>query len=432
MANIIEALQTNYINITLSDGFVFSLADKVLYIDYFEDIMSPGVTLNMFVSSSESIVQGLKIRGGERIDINLNVASGTFQKDKEYSFYVYKVSNLNSSDTAENFNIHCVTKESLNNELLRVAKRYDGSLKTTVESILDDVLETDRYDSENIEQTANNYSFIGNNRNPLTVLQWLAPKAVPTTSASGASGDKDGEAKGTAGYLFWENSDGYNFKSISSLVSKTKLGVNSADNKNIPSYKYSGVIKSTNVENIFQILEYGVEKNIDLRKALRLGTYCNVTEFFDLYTGSMDTYTYKLSEQLREKLGTEDKIQVDDAFSGNFSRIMVRMSDRGVLDNDGVTTDSGRDIADMAKSTSRYNILFSQAINITVPLNVNLKAGDLINAIFPAIEASEIKRPDANQSGRYLVQQVRHHFQKNQNLSYLRLVRDSYGLYGKN
>ena len=146
----------------------------------------------------------------------------------------------------------------------------------------------------------------------------------------------------------------------------------------------------------------------------------------------MDTYTYKLSEQLREKLGTEDKIQVNDAFSENFSRIMVRMSDRGVLDNDGVTTDSGRDIADMAKSTSRYNILFSQAINITVPLNINLKAGDLINAIFPAIEASEIKRPDANQSGRYLVQQVRHHFQKNQNLSYLRLVRDSYGLYGKN
>ena len=191
------------------------------------------------------------------------------------------------------------------------------------------------------------------------------------------------------------------------------------------------VIGSNLPKNLMDI-DYGVEKNIDLRKALRLGTYCNVTEFFDLYTGSMDTYTYKLSEQLREKLGTEDKIQVNDAFSENFSRIMVRMSDRGVLDNDGVTTDSGRDIADMAKSTSRYNILFSQAINITVPLNINLKAGDLINAIFPAIEASEIKRPDANQSGRYLVQQVRHHFQKNQNLSYLRLVRDSYGLYGKN
>ena len=432
MASIIEAIQAKTIDITLSDGFVFSLADKTLFIDYFEDIMSPGITLTMFISSSESIVQGLKIRGGEKISISLETASGPFEREAEYSFYVYKVSNLKSTDTAENFTIHCVSRESLNNELRRVTRRYDGSLKTTVESILDDVLETDRYDSKNIEQTANNYSFIGNNRNPLTVLQWLAPKAVPTTSASGASGDQDGEAKGTAGYLFWENSEGYNFKSVSSLVSKTQLGVSSSDDKSIPTYKFSGVIKTTNLENAFQILNYDVEKNIDLRKALRLGTYCNVTEFFDLYTGSVDTYQYRLSEQLKEKLGTEDKIQVDDAFSKNTSRIMVRMSDRGVLDKDGVTTDSGRDIADMAKSTARYNILFSQAINITVPLNLNLKAGDLINAIFPAIEASDLKKPDENQSGRYLIQQIRHHFQKNQNFSYLRLIRDSYGLYGNN
>ena len=69
MASIIEAIQAKTIDITLSDGFVFSLADKTLFIDYFEDIMSPGITLTMFISSSESIVQGLKIRGGEKISI---------------------------------------------------------------------------------------------------------------------------------------------------------------------------------------------------------------------------------------------------------------------------------------------------------------------------------------------------------------------------
>ena len=332
--------------------------------------------------------------------------------------------------------MHCVTHGSLVNEIRRVSKRYDGSIKTTVESILDDVLSLDgtRYKAKNIEQTANNYSFIGNNRNPLTVIRWLAPKSVPTTSTSGASGDENGEAKGTAGFLFWENSEGYNFKSVSSLVSKTDIGVNSADEKSIPTYKYSGVMKTTNIENVFQIITYDIEKNIDLRKALRLGAYSNVTEFFDLYTGRMDTYLYNLKEQMEDfpQLGTEDTIQVDETYSENPSRIMVRMSDRGVLDKDGVTADSGRDIADMAKASARYNILFSQAINITVPLNITLKAGDLINAVFPKIEASNLKKLDEDQSGRYLIQQVRHHFQKDQNFSYLRLVRDSYGLYGKN
>ena len=91
MASILEALDTNYIDIHLQDGFNFSLADQTMFIDYFEDIMSQGVTLRMFISSSESIVQGLKIRGGERVAISLKTASGMFERDKEYSFYVYKI-----------------------------------------------------------------------------------------------------------------------------------------------------------------------------------------------------------------------------------------------------------------------------------------------------------------------------------------------------
>ena len=37
---------------------------------------------------------------------------------------------------------------------------------------------------------------------------------------------------------------------------------------------------------------------------------------------------------------------------------------------------------------------------------------------------------DAEQSGNYLIKEVRHHFEGNQMVSSLKLVRDSYGLYG--
>ena len=42
------------------------------------------------------------------------------------------------------------------------------------------------------------------------------------------------------------------------------------------------------------------------------------------------------------------------------------------------------------------------------------------------------KQPDANQSGNYLIKELRHHFELNQNVTGLKLVRDSYGLYGSN
>ena len=86
----------------------------------------------------------------------------------------------------------------------------------------------------------------------------------------------------------------------------------------------------------------------------------------------------------------------------------------------------------MAKSFSRYNLLFTQALNMNVPCNVKLKAGDIIYAQFPKMEAGSSKEVDSEQSGNYLIKELRHHFSPNEMLTSLRLVRDSYGLYGPN
>ena len=52
---------------------------------------------------------------------------------------------------------------------------------------------------------------------------------------------------------------------------------------------------------------------------------------------------------------------------------MMRMSDHGITEPFGEMGETGRDHVDMAKSFARYNLLFTQALNILVPCNVNLK-----------------------------------------------------------
>ena len=94
-------------------------------------------------------------------------------------------------------------------------------------------------------------------------------------------------------------------------------------------------------------------------------------------------------------------------------------------------SDSGGD-AILAKSVSRINLLFTQALNILVPLNVRLKVGDLIYCEFPKIEAGQSTEVDDQMSGNYVIREVHHHFVANQNTSSLLLMRDSYGLYGQN
>ena len=428
MAAAVGAFKPNYFTIQTLDGkTTVDVTNSCLFFDYFEDILSPCVTAIAQLMNSSSLFNILPIRGGEKVTISVDTAFGEFVLD---DLYVYKVSNLDAQKSNEMFTLNLVSREGLTNETSRCQTIYRGNLQTTVTKILKDDLKTKKYKSENIEGTSNDYSFIGNNRKPFHVLTWLGPKAVPANGQnSGTSGE---EARGTAGFLFYENKDGFNFRSIDSLVSSTKIQINSADKENIPQYLFTQVIEENQTKTNFNILNYNYEKNIDLMKALRVGMYVNRTYFYDLYSNTLDLYTYKVKNQVKRKLGGAESIAVSDEFGDSISRIMVRASDRGGLNPDGSVSGKLRSGADMAMSYSRYNLLFTQALNMVVPCNVNLKVGGIIHAEFPRIDRSTNMTSDEEQSGYYLVKELRHHFEGGQMVTSLRLLRDSYGLYGSN
>ena len=428
MAAAVGAFKPNYFTIQTLDGkTTVDVTNSCLFFDYFEDILSPCVTAIAQLMNSSSLFNILPIRGGEKVTISVDTAFGEFVLD---DLYVYKVSNLDAQHSNEMFTLNLVSREGLTNETSRCQTIYRGNLQTTVTKILKDDLKTKKYKSENIEGTSNDYSFIGNNRKPFHVLTWLGPKAVPANGQnSGTSGE---EARGTAGFLFYENKDGFNFRSIDSLVSSTKIQTNSADKENIPYYLFTQVIEENQTKTNFNILNYNYEKNIDLMKALRVGMYVNKTYFYDLYSNTLDIYKYKVKDQVKSKLGGAESIAVSDEFGDSISRIMVRTSDRGGLKPDGSLSDKLRSGADMAMSYSRYNLLFTQALNMVVPCNVNLKVGGIIHAEFPRIDRSTNMTSDEEQSGYYLVKELRHHFEGGQMVTSLRLIRDSYGLYSSN
>ena len=57
-------------------------------------------------------------------------------------------------------------------------------------------------------------------------------KRISNFGVSGTTGERDtkvGKGKGTAGFFFYENADGYHFRSIDSLVSDTRIQDDSAD-----------------------------------------------------------------------------------------------------------------------------------------------------------------------------------------------------------
>lgn len=421
----ISALKFNAVELITLNNQRVDLTNSIMSADYFEDILSPCVTMIMNVVTTNGLYNGLPIRGGEKVVMDVTTATGEFVLDGDYGLYVYKVGEYGSDGIKESFNLYLVSREGLTNETSRVEIPFDKKpINEHVKKILDEVLLTNKYVDSNIERTSNSYSFIGNNKKPFHVLTWLGPKGIPSSGGSGADGQR---AKGVAGFLFYETKDGFNFKSIDTLVSATKSG--NADSSLI-TFTFNNAIEHNNIQTEYNILDYSLEKNVDLMKALRVGTYANKTYFYDLYENKVKILEYFLKNEIRSKLGQQDDLVIPLGFDQSYSRILVRTADRGVLDPNSVSADSGRDVADMAKSFSRYNILFTQSLNMAVPCNVNLRAGGVINAQFPKIEAStNTSSVDLEQSGKYLIKELRHHFEGNNMVTSLKLVRDSYGLY---
>ena len=70
-------------------------------------------------------------------------------------------------------------------------------------------------------------------------------------------------------------------------------------------------------------------------------------------------------------------------------------------------------------------------VSLLVPCNLNLKAGDVIKCQFPKISTGS-EEYDDEQSGLYLIKELCHHFDDEKSETSMKLLRDTFGLYGVN
>ena len=412
-------------------------------VDYYEDIFSPTITAKIRVVNTgdsiapkdnpdgpkQSIYHGLPLRGGERVTLKIKDQGETktgldFSRNPSDYLYVSSITDVISETQKESFTLHLVSREAITNETSRVIKKYPVSLSIndSVKKILEDVLKTNKFSDSTIEKSQNKYGFIGNLRKPFTVLIWLASKAVPISS---------GDA--TAGFVFYQTQDGFNFRSIDELIAQSPKA------EYVHSEVNESQIETNTRNNDFQITSYTTDKNQDLIEKLRLGTYASQRMFFDPLTFNfttpekglfqLDGYKKKI-KNLGDKLELPLLSETSDKTLGEVpTRILSSVIDRGTMEKD-VSTDENADPSKyQAQAIMRYNVLFTQTVSMTVPCNTNLRAGDTIKCFFPKISRGDGSEFDPDQSGLYMIKELCHHFETDGSFTSMLLVRDTFGLY---
>jgi len=422
------------------------ISTGAIAIDYYEDIFSPTITAKVKVINTgntivaeggtgrQSIYNGLPLRGGERVLMKIAGNSETnpgldFSKRVDDYFYVSSISDVISETNQESFTLHLVSREAITNETIRVGKKFkvDNSISDSVEDILKNYLKTNKIGT--INKSSNKYGFIGNMRKPFTVLVWLASKAVPESSGSA-----------TAGFLFYQTRDGFQFRSIDDLINQEPR---TDTNNNRVVFTYNQVNQAydennNKVNNNFNILNYYVEKNQNLLEKLKLGTYASQRIFFNPLNGSItgpgqDVFKFQNYSDKTSNLGSKIKLPPlsegsEKTLGDTPTRIITGILDVGTLNSD-ISTDVNADPTEyQSQSLMRYNSLFTQTLNVVVPSNTNLRAGDVVECQFPKITQADEKEYDTETSGLYMIKELCHHFDANNSYTSMKLIRDTFGI----
>jgi len=386
----------------------------VLSIDYCESIFDPVFEFEILFISNEGVLSDTKLRGTERVSLQIEHGSGTLEFDNLVltSFVQNEI-----ESTANSFTIRLNPEGIVNNFKERCTKRYDPKVKasTHVENILKSNIKESDDEMLDIEETANSDGFFGNYWPPFKAIYWLARRALS------GSMPEDGSGSDRVGFLFWMTKTGYKFKSIDTIISNGK--------KDGCLQYFQNDTLSDNPD--YDLYNPTFEYDQDIIDQMRNSMYGEKRKYFNLHTlHETDETSFSKSNAKQAHLGDEEQVDLNFDLNDNPSRTTrVPIMDYSMRMDGTISSGDGEYNPHkvISQSRMRYESLLSRSLRITVPMNIELEAGNLINVKL----IKSMGGTDNWMSGYYLIKDLRHtvHFTKDgvQCYTYLRLVRDTPG-----
>ena len=375
-------------------------------INYYESVTSPSISMTVSFIDIDQMISVKGITGGEMIDLEIIIPD--FEEkfkitSKKQKMVLNSVRDVVTSSNKQTATLEFISEESLVNETCRVNKKFTGNVTQIVNELLESETKGIKTKKEiKSDDAVNKYSFVGNLKRPFETIQWLCPKAQASSK--------------NFGFLFFENIDGYHFKSVENLL------------KQEPKFSYQKPDRPT--ETDLRLIESNLNQSNDMGINARMGMYSNRTIYVDIQNETYEETDFNISE-----LNPEKPLKVIETLKEKPTRLMFRILDSGALQK-GSKKEEVEKRNELAvyqnKSYIRNNLLFSQSLNISVPINPELRAGQIIEVLFP-LKSKENQdttdkfggsKKDRDVSGKYLISELRHVIGGGKSSTQLNLIRD--------
>ena len=359
-----------------ADSYEVDIKGKVVGFNYYESLYSPMVTASFVELDTGGTVgdieddfagtfkDGLKIEGFEKVQVQVRTSYNSVEWDKVDRQFVITGSPYNvDTSTKQSAYFPMVSVNAITAASKPVPKNHKGKISTIVGKILRRAGLP--YLKKNIEETENSIKIDCKNENPIDTILKLCPKAKPVA--------------GDPGYFFFENHEGFNFKSIHGLIRDGVAKFQDAGSENFlggegyklednlrlvelkeqgyyqglrHTYVYKTGLKANldNSMNDFNVLTPPtVRRDQDIMNALKNGQYNVRICTQNIATGEVKEEIVNLFENVSATLGTDTEANLDNSQivenntqEGNYCKTYTYIINPGDIDG-GDSTETSYD-----------------------------------------------------------------------------------------
>ena len=423
-----------------STGQETGVEGRVLNFNYYESIYSPMITGRLVIEDTGGTVEnekgllatikdGMKITGFEEVSFKIATAFGDLNF-RDYPLIVTGSPTTKDEPNRQTMVLNLVSSTEMRSSSKPLSRNYPEALiSDTVLKILKDELKI-RKDKLGFVKETGEYSFIegtqnqdkikGNHLGALDCVLKMCKKSIPADY-------KD------PGYFFFETQDGFKFKSINGLIDEGIRQFEDVDYEYEHTYYYFGALLANLDKNPDRdpndykvLLPPMVRRDEDQLQALRNGLY-NVR----IITKNALTGEYK--EEIKKLLSDtnlgekQEKPVTDEVYFKTYAfHINPGEDDPGVSDK--ILNNPANYVP---QANMRYSLLHSQVVQIQVPCNVQLRAGQVIRLLLENITQGNKVEHVYNElrSGFYMICHLSHVFTPKNSYTSLTLLRDTRELY---
>ena len=414
-----------------------SLMPFMIELNLFEDLYGSTVSGEIVLQDSLGLISSYGLNGTEFLQVQLQKTS-TDTYFYSRNFRVYRVGKrvIGDNNDYEVFTLLFCSEEFMLSEQYRVSKSFKGQqISTIVNIILNTYLKTQK--TITIKPTTGVYDFILPNKKLFETINWLSTYAQSQSSV----GD----------YVFFENSYGYYFTTLSSLYEASVYGNYKFDPKNAS----DDLNQQVNNVTDFEVLNF-----YDNLAGITNGTFANKVITFNVLQRTKDTSNgvFNYSNYLSSSPSTLNKGTIINDYKNRFGVNMYSMPpvtipgletgclrmasgnagdklSTGVIARKAVDSVSNDIMIEkyLPNRVGKLALINYTKIKVTIPGDPNMCVGKIINfstyriepAVFSQGQSNATRTPDPLYSGKYLVTAVRHIVKNNSYITVMEMCKDS-------